>query len=91
MKSKFVNVSINSAFVYQVQPIDPSYPCFIIYIQASANGKATVREVGTLTEIQKSLHGAGIQIIGFAFDGDNAYNLLHEQYRAVWKKPLYDN
>lgn len=67
------DVTITDAFLYHVQPINASLRSFVCHISPSTQGKATNREIDLLNDISKLLSEDEINIIGFAFDGDNTY------------------
>lgn len=86
VKSHFERFTINNAFVYQFQPIDPTFPCLICHIHAATNGKASENDVAILNKISSILNQQNFITKAFAFDGDNAYNGLHDFYYRRWRK-----
>lgn len=70
---------VKAAFVFQIQPINHSIPCFLIHVIPSNSGKANQDILLKLFElkdiIEKNNH---FSIIGFAADGDNSYRRLLE-------------
>lgn len=59
---------------------------FVIYFHASTRGKATDREVEILHRIKKEVLKDGIEIMGYAFDGDNNYKTLHIDFFKYYDK-----
>ena len=74
------NVTITDAFVYQIQPIQKQYPCFVVHIEPSTQGKATEKEIDILLSIKQSIEDSNLSLIGIAFDGDSTYSKLHMEY-----------
>ena len=74
------------AFLYHVQQINASLRSFVCHISPSTQGKATDREIELLNDISKQLSEDEINIIGFAFDGDNTYSKMHKEYFNSYKK-----
>ena len=74
------NITINSAFVYQFQPVDPRYSPFVVHIMSSNSSKATQKQVDLLYYISLILKEYKFKVIGYASDGDSAYNILANQY-----------
>ena len=73
------NVTISNAFVYQVQPLDPSHPSFVLHIIPSTQGKATDRELNMLGTLKQILMENSIKIVGCAMAGDSTYSALHKE------------
>lgn len=73
----FLNLNANkivkAAFVFQVQPYDPSYNTFIVYIKPACNGKANDEIISNLNYIGDHLKNRNIAILTYSFDGDSAY------------------
>lgn len=80
------DVTITDAFLYNIQPLNSSYRSFVIYFHASTQGKATDREVEILHHIKKEVAKDGIEIIGYAFDGDSTYRTLHNDFFKYYDK-----
>ncbi|KAK8895023.1 hypothetical protein M9Y10_023465 [Tritrichomonas musculus] len=74
------DVTITDAFLFNIQPLNSSYRSFVVYFHASTQGKATDREVEILHRIKNEVAKNGIEIIGYAFDGDSTYRTLHNDY-----------
>lgn len=70
------NVTVSSAFVYQIQPLNPMYPCSVVFIEPSNNGKAAYKQIQNLIQIRDVFQENGFQILAFASDGDSAYKWL---------------
>jgi hypothetical protein len=78
-------------FVFQIQPIQPHLPCCVIHVVPEKNGKGTadtVRRLLQLRDILDSQHG--FTVVGFAFDGDSAYNDLHRSFKLGYERLLPD-
>lgn len=69
-----------TGFVFQIQPLNIKYPCFVCYIIPSTTGKANREIIEKLQLIKNIAKQHKIYIKSFAFDGDNCYNELHNQY-----------
>lgn len=85
-KKKKKDVTIMDPFLYHVQQINASLRSFVCHISPSTQGKATDQEIELLNEISKQLSEDEINIIGFAFDGDNSYSKMHKEYFNSDKK-----
>ena len=72
--------SYSVGFVYQLQPLCGEFKNIVIHIQPAINGKATQKQIETLSYIRNIMKNVHINIKGFAFDGDNAYFILHTKY-----------
>lgn len=73
---KLKNITINSAFLYQFQPISSYYRCFTVYVQAATSGKAGQKQIDTLFTISKKLNENNFSVFSFASDGDPTYHTL---------------
>ncbi|KAK8888888.1 hypothetical protein M9Y10_033628 [Tritrichomonas musculus] len=73
---KLKNITINSAFLYQFQPINSYYKCFTVYVQAVTSGKASQKQIDTLFTISKKLSENNFSVFSFASDGDPSYHKL---------------
>lgn len=71
---------IRSGFVFQIQPYDPQYKTFTVFIKQATNGKANEEIIQILKLIKKESKNKNITILSFAFDGDKAYQYLHQSY-----------
>ena len=85
------DVTIADAFLFHVQPINASLRSFVCHISPSTQGKATNREIDLLNDISKLLSEDDINIIGFAFDGDNTYFKMHKEYFHPYDKLIKSN
>ena len=85
------DVTITDAFLFHVQPINASLRSFVCHISPSTQGKATNREIDLLNDISKLLSEDDINIIGFAFDGDNTYFKMHKEYFHSYDKLIKSN
>lgn len=70
------NITVSSAFVYQWQPLNPVYPCSVIYIEPSTNGKANSNQIKILERLKESLDANGFKVVAFSTDGDSGYRPL---------------
>lgn len=60
-------------------------------MQPSTQGKATDREVEHLNKISKELLKCDVQIVGYAFEGDNTYNEFHKNFFESYDKKIQDD
>ena len=67
------NQTIKSAFVFQFQPLNISYPVLLIHIFPSSNGKANSKIEKTLFDLGCIMNHNFFHILGYSFDGDSAY------------------
>ena len=86
------NITINSAFVYQFQPINSYYRCFTVYVQSATSGKATQKQVETLYTISKKLKQMNFSVFSFASDGDPMYHKLItdnvKRWNCIKERPI---
>ncbi|KAK8841703.1 hypothetical protein M9Y10_015781 [Tritrichomonas musculus] len=91
----FLNLNANkivkAAFVFQVQPYDPSYNNFIVYIKPACNGKANEEIISNLNYIRDHLKNRNITILTYSFDGDSAYCCLHDEYFRSYINSILKN
>ena len=78
---------IRDTFVYLVKPIESQYPCFILHLSASTQGKATIHEIDTLLLLTEKLKLFNISVVCFGFDGDTTDSKLVKK----WNKVVYNN
>ena len=72
--------SINSAFVFQMQPINHSNPCIIIHVIPSNSGKSNPNIVSKLSELKNVIEKNNyFKVLGYAADGDNSYRHFLKQ------------
>ena len=67
----------NYAFVFMLQPLNSNYKCRPIHWLKSTKGKANTEIIILLKQLKSILDRMRIPIIGYAFDGDNAYDVMH--------------
>lgn len=73
-----------ASFVFQIQPFNIIYPCFVCHIFPFTTGKANSEIIEKLNLIKKIAKQLKIYIKTYAFDGDNCYNKLHNQYYGTF-------
>lgn len=49
-------VTINNAFVFYFQLLNPLYHCFTVFIQPSATGKVSIAQIELLNNLENLLH-----------------------------------
>ena len=76
------------AFVFYVQPIDPSYKCFPVFVLPNKDGKARENVTNIRDELTSLLKESNINVIAYATDGDAGYNSYHEAVFYKWL-PIY--
>ena len=67
------------AFVFYVQPIDPSLKCLPIYVLPNIDGKARDNVTDIRDDIRKVLDQYQVHIIAYSTDGDGGYNEYHAE------------
>jgi hypothetical protein len=73
-------------FAFQVHPLHPDLPCSIVHTMPATDGKGTPEVVERLLALEDSLtHRFGLSVVALAFDGDAAFNDLHEVFRERWR------
>ena len=80
---KVKNMTVSSAFVYQFQPLNSIYPCFVVFIEPAVNGKAGYNQIRNLNIIAESLKTKGFKVVAFATDGDSGYRGYHPLMNAT--------
>ncbi len=92
MIKRLKNITINSAFVYQFQPINSYYRCFTVYVQSATSGKATQKQVETLYTISKKLKQMNFSVYSFASNGDTMYHKLItdnvKRWNCIKERPI---
>lgn len=92
MIKRLKNITINSAFVYQFQPINSYYRCFTVYVQSATSGKAIQKQVETLYTISKKLKQMNFSVFSFASDGDPMYHKLItdnvKRWNCIKERPI---
>lgn len=78
------NITINSAFVYQFQPLSYEYKCFTVFVQASTSGKAKYGQISTLKKLSKILNENNVSVFSYASDGDSTYHPLIRDNVLRW-------
>lgn len=73
------NQIVDSLFVFQVQPLNPSLNSFIVHILPSKGGKGSPETLETLISVTKELEKCKIKVISYASDGDNYISKFHHQ------------
>jgi hypothetical protein len=68
----------HSAFVYQVQPLDPELEPFVTFAQPTRDGKAMNPQIGTLQTLREKCSDHRMTIGAFATDGDPGYDTIHD-------------
>lgn len=74
------NKTITDTFVYYYQPLDTDSRPFVVYVEASTQGKATGTQIDRLAQIANILEEKGFPVEGIAFDGDTTYSNLHREF-----------
>lgn len=90
------NKTITDSFVYHYQPVSALEKSSVVFVEPSAQGKATAHEIDRLSEIANLLKDAGMKVRGFAFDGDTTYSQMHKKffmsyYSQVVADPDFNN
>jgi hypothetical protein len=67
---QFWDQVLHSAFVYQVQPLDPELEPFIIFAQPARGGKARDAQIGTLQALRERYSHHRMTTGAFPTDGD---------------------
>jgi hypothetical protein len=70
---------IESAFVFQIQPLNPNLSPFVVYAQPKVDGKARHEQVELLKSLKVLCGQQRITIGAFATDGDARYDVVHNQ------------
>lgn len=79
-------IVITNTFVYLVQPLLSIYPCFIVHLSGSTQGKATINEIETLTFLMDVMKKLKIQVEALSFDGDTTYSKLTRKWNNIVRK-----
>ena len=79
-------IMISDTFVYLVQPLIEEFPCFIIHLNPSSQGKATIKEIEILLYLKDVLARYNFSVKGFGFDGDTTYGKLVRE----WNSKVYN-
>lgn len=75
----------SALFAFQLQPLNPMWPCSIIHTMPAMNGKGTEEVTQKLLELKDALTNQfHFSVVGLAFDGDSSFNRLHDEFRAGW-------
>ena len=82
---------ISDAFVFQVHPLSAVLRPFVVHVHPSTQGKATNTEVDLLGAISEALGEAGVNVIGFAMDGDSTYRKLHKVFFSEYEDKVRKN
>jgi hypothetical protein len=72
-----------AAFVYQIQPLDPSLEPFLVYAEPATDGKARTEQAHLLKEIKEICGKGRITVGGFATDADSGYDAIHEEQERL--------
>lgn len=82
---------ITNTFIFLVQPLIASYPCFIIHMSPSTQGKATINEIEILIFLMELIKKSGLSVEALAFDGDTTYSKLvkawNNEVKSVYHNP----
>jgi hypothetical protein len=71
----------SALFAFQLQPLNPAWPCSIIHAMPVKSGKGTQEVVQKLLELGHALIDSfHFCVVGLAFDGDSAFNGLHDDF-----------
>ena len=84
-------IMISDTFVYLVQPLLAEYPCFILHLSASSQGKATLKEIELLFYLKDVLESYNFTVEGFGFDGDTTYSKLVKNWNSIVYKSFHSN
>lgn len=90
---KLKSDTINSAFVYYFQPLNPIYRCFPVFILGESSGKAGRKQASLLEDIANVLSDSNFTTLFFAADGDRGYNKFVIETVDLWDKmsrPIVD-
>lgn len=80
---------IRDTFVFLVQPLESKYPCFILHLSASTQGKATNQEIEILIYLIEKLNSFKITVVGLGFDGDTTYSKLVKNWNNIVSKSFH--
>ena len=80
------NETLSSAFVYYFQPLNPIFSCFVVFIEASQNGKASKKQIKTLQILEECLRSNDINVVAYASDGDSGYRPLVNETLSEFNK-----
>jgi hypothetical protein len=69
---------LRSAFVYQVQPIDPDFELFVIFAQPVRDGTARFPQVEALKGLRERCGHCRLTIGALVIDGDSGYDAIHQ-------------
>ena len=83
-------IVITNTFVYLIQPLVASYPCFIVHLSGSTQGKATINEIETLTFLMNVLKKLHIQVEALSFDGDTTYSKLTKKWNNIVRNEYHN-
>ena len=80
------NATINCAFVYYFQPLDPMYKCFPVFILGESSAKASTKQANMLETLACLLKENNFSTLIFAADGDNGYYKYVQQTIDKWDR-----
>jgi hypothetical protein len=82
----------SALFVFQIQPIDPSFHCSVIHIVPAIHGKGNSEIVSRLFELKNTLQERfALDVCGPAFDGDWCFNATHHNFYRIWIQQMRDD
>ena len=88
------NFSINSAFAFYLQPINPKRRNFLIHFYPATSGKANSDTVRVLNELKTKLASCNVSVVAFSADGDSAYspliNTIHRRVKHSFTECLHE-
>ena len=75
---------LKACFVFQFNPLSCRFKPIVLHIKPCSNGKANDFIINCLYRIREILHNYRIEVVSFAFDGDQAYRCLHEDFYKTY-------
>jgi hypothetical protein len=79
---------LHAVFVFQIQPLDPEFWPFLVFVQPAAHGKAREQRAQLLQELKVVCGRECITIDIFETDDDSGYDEVHEM-QACWNLELF--
>jgi hypothetical protein len=82
----------SALFVFQIQPIDPSFHYSVIYIVPAVHGKGNSEIVSRLFRLKDTLRNwFTLDVCDLAFDGDSCFNATHRDFYRTWIQQMRDD
>ena len=89
------NITINSAFVFYLQPLEAKHKNILLHFHPSTSGKANKEIISTLLKLKESLETKNVSVVAFSADGDSAYapliNSIHATIHTDITKCMSEN